>query len=145
MRHATSTAAGCAPRRSRPSARDARKQTQHITSSSSSSECSTSYAQQAAHQPSNPLPSPSRRATLSALLAATALSPLTAHASKLPAFADSAWEAMGGGPSDLFFPDDFLGVWDVTSTLVQVGLSHGHGMAWITTWHGLDNRMAWPG
>ncbi|PNH10897.1 hypothetical protein TSOC_002294 [Tetrabaena socialis] len=32
-----------------------------------------------------------------------------ASASKLPAFMDSGWEAMGGGPPDLFFPDDFLG------------------------------------
>lgn len=135
LRHVTSTAAGCAPRPSRPSSRDVRKQLRHITSCSSSSECSTSYAQQIAQQPSIALPSPSRRATLSALLAATALSPLPAHASKLPAFADSAWEAMGGGPSDLFFPDDFVGVWDVTSTLVQVGLPPWHGMAWDDYFH----------
>ena len=43
-----------------------------------------------------------------------------ATASKLPAFADSAWEAMGGGPADLYFPEQFMGVWDVTSLLTQV-------------------------
>jgi hypothetical protein len=37
------------------------------------------------------------------------------------AFADRAWEAMGGGPSDLTFPDSFVGTWDVRSTLVKVG------------------------
>lgn len=46
--------------------------------------------------------------------------PPAAAASKLPAFADSAWEAMGGGPSDLFFPEGFAGTWDVVSTLVKV-------------------------
>jgi len=43
-----------------------------------------------------------------------------AKASKLPAAADRAWEAMGGGPSDLFFPEPFLGQWDVSSVLVSV-------------------------
>lgn len=43
-----------------------------------------------------------------------------AAASKLPGFADSAWEALGGGPSDLTFPESWLGVWDVVSTLVKV-------------------------
>lgn len=51
-----------------------------------------------------------------------ALAPAPAHASKLPVFADKAWEAMGGGPSDLTFPDLFLGVWDVKSVLTQVGM-----------------------
>ena len=32
---------------------------------------------------------------------------------------------MGGGPSDLTFPDLFLGRWDVTSTLVKVDLPLG--------------------
>ncbi|MEW5319254.1 MAG: hypothetical protein WDW38_010417 [Sanguina aurantia] len=48
------------------------------------------------------------------------VSPSPACASRLPAFADRAWEALGGGPADLFFPDSFLGVWDVASTLVKV-------------------------
>lgn len=52
---------------------------------------------------------------------AALLGPAPASASRLPAFADRAWEAMGGGPADLFFPDSFLGVWDVASTLVKVG------------------------
>ena len=43
-----------------------------------------------------------------------------AKASKLPAAADRAWEVMGGGPSDLFFPEPFLGQWDVSSVLVSV-------------------------
>lgn len=43
-----------------------------------------------------------------------------ASASKLPGFADSAWEAMGGGPADLTFPDTWLGVWDVISVLNKV-------------------------
>jgi hypothetical protein len=47
------------------------------------------------------------------------LQPQAAGASKLGAAADSAWEAMGGGPADLTFPDNWLGVWDVTSTLVS--------------------------
>ncbi len=41
-----------------------------------------------------------------------------------PAF-DQVWESMGGGPSDLTFPDLFLGRWDVTSTLVKVDVPLG--------------------
>lgn len=48
------------------------------------------------------------------------MAPSGASASKLPAFADSAWEAMGGGPPDLFFPEEFLGTWEVTSVLLKV-------------------------
>lgn len=33
--------------------------------------------------------------------------PEPAAASKLGAAADSAWEAMGGGPADLTFPDSW--------------------------------------
>ena len=44
-----------------------------------------------------------------------ALLPPQAGASKLGTGTDSAWEALGGGPPDLFFPDDFLGVWLVCS------------------------------
>jgi len=60
---------------------------------------------------------------LQALAAGTAASlaaPQPAAASKLPAFADNAWEALGGGPADLYFPDSFLGVWQVSSVLVRV-------------------------
>jgi hypothetical protein len=55
-----------------------------------------------------------------ALLWGTTSASQPAHASKLPAFADRAWEAMGGGPSDLTFPAEFLGTWKVSSTLVNV-------------------------
>ena len=57
---------------------------------------------------------------VSALLAEPTCRPPEASASKLPAVADRAWEAMGGGPSDLFFPASFLGVWDVQSVLTSV-------------------------
>ena len=57
---------------------------------------------------------------VSALLAEPACRTPEASASKLPAVADRAWEAMGGGPSDLFFPASFLGVWDVQSVLTSV-------------------------
>ncbi|KAG2439703.1 hypothetical protein HYH02_010582 [Chlamydomonas schloesseri] len=43
-----------------------------------------------------------------------------AEASKLGGLADSAWEALGGGPSDLVFPEEFVGVWEVTSILTKV-------------------------
>lgn len=55
------------------------------------------------------------------LCAAYGVEPQPAAASKLGPAADSAWEAMGGGPADLTFPDSWLGVWDVTSTLVRAG------------------------
>lgn len=56
-----------------------------------------------------------------ALLAAASTSaPPAARASMLPAAADRAWEAMGGGPPDLFFPAGFLGTWDVISVLTAV-------------------------
>lgn len=44
----------------------------------------------------------------SAALVAAACPP-AAEASKLGGLADSAWEALGGGPSDLVFPDEFVG------------------------------------
>ncbi|KAG1659433.1 hypothetical protein FOA52_001104 [Chlamydomonas sp. UWO 241] len=44
----------------------------------------------------------------------------SAKASKLPPSVDAAWESMGGGPSDLYFPDSFLGEWDITSELTSV-------------------------
>eukprot|EP01023_Acetabularia_acetabulum_P048523 TRINITY_DN5136_c0_g1_i17.p1 TRINITY_DN5136_c0_g1~~TRINITY_DN5136_c0_g1_i17.p1 ORF type:complete len:317 (-),score=59.65 TRINITY_DN5136_c0_g1_i17:162-1112(-) len=42
-----------------------------------------------------------------------------AQASKLGAAVDSAWEKVGGGPADLFFPTPFQGVWEVDSVLVD--------------------------
>ena len=45
---------------------------------------------------------------------------LQAAASRLPAAIDRAWEAVGGGPADLVFPELFLGRWTATSTLVSL-------------------------
>ena len=42
-----------------------------------------------------------------------------------PRLVDQAWTAIGGGPSDLFFPDSFLGSWDVESVLTDVDLPMG--------------------
>ncbi|KAG2499710.1 hypothetical protein HYH03_002645 [Edaphochlamys debaryana] len=81
---------------------------------------STAGAHESGPGPS--LPRPGRRELLlggSALLAAVAAGG-PADASKLPPWADGAWEAIGGGPSDLVFPDEFLGVWDVVSVLVRL-------------------------
>eukprot|EP00798_Chlamydomonas_sp_ICE-L_P008882 gene8882-3761_t len=60
-----------------------------------------------------------------AMAAALGMGPGPAEASKLPGFADSAWEAMGGGGADLYFPDQFIGVWDVMSELVKLELPMG--------------------
>jgi hypothetical protein len=46
-------------------------------------------------------------------------------AAALPSVLDKAWVTMGGGPADLFFPDEFLGEWEVASTLVKVDLPCG--------------------
>ncbi|EFJ51227.1 hypothetical protein VOLCADRAFT_103598 [Volvox carteri f. nagariensis] len=51
--------------------------------------------------------------------AITACSASPASASKLP-FLDAGWEALGGGPADLVFPEEFLGAWEVTSVLTRV-------------------------
>ncbi len=48
-----------------------------------------------------------------------------AQASKLPAAFDRAWEQLGGGPADLVFPEPWLGVWQVQSTLTNVQLPLG--------------------
>lgn len=45
---------------------------------------------------------------------------LQAAASALPPAFDRAWEAIGGGPADLIFPELFLGRWVATSTLVKL-------------------------
>lgn len=65
--------------------------------------------------------SPTRRGILAAvpalgylLLSLNSLQlaqPPPAAASKLGPTADSAWEALGGGPADLTFPENWLGVW----------------------------------
>ena len=47
------------------------------------------------------------------------------QASKLPPVFDRAWEAIGGGPADLYFPADFLGRWNVSSILTGVDLPLG--------------------
>jgi len=44
----------------------------------------------------------------------------SAKASLAPPAVDRMWEAMGGGPGDLYFPEQFLGQWMVSSTLVSV-------------------------
>lgn len=69
------------------------------------------------------MPVPRRVALIATLsTAAATLVPHPAHATKLGAGVDKAWEAMGGGPADLVFPEVFAepGVWDVESTLVSV-------------------------
>jgi len=70
-------------------------------------------------------PSPvasSRRAALQAGAALLLSAPLSlpAKASYAPAAVDRAWEAFGGGPGDLYFPEVFLGEWTVNSTLVSL-------------------------
>lgn len=60
-----------------------------------------------------------RRVALLASIAAAAVAP-SAYASALGPGLDRAWEAMGGGPADLVFPERFAGIWDVESTLVSV-------------------------
>jgi hypothetical protein len=47
------------------------------------------------------------------------------EASILPKVADQAWEAIGGGPSDLYFPTSFLGTFDVSSLLVDISTPLG--------------------
>ena len=42
---------------------------------------------------------------------------LVCQAVSMPKEFDKAWEAIGGGPADLVFPEEFLGVWNVQSTL----------------------------
>ena len=46
-------------------------------------------------------------------------------ASVLPPSVDRAWEAIGGGPADLTFPEAFMGRWIVNSKLVRVDLPMG--------------------
>lgn len=59
------------------------------------------------------------------------LGPLTlslaegAQASKLGPGVDRVWEGVGGGPADLFYPESFVGTWDVASNLINVELPLG--------------------
>ena len=58
----------------------------------------------------------SRRAAIASVPALSALGlvvPKEAVASKLGPVGDRVWEAMGGGPADLVFPDAFVGAWEV--------------------------------
>ncbi|KAI3431864.1 hypothetical protein D9Q98_010615 [Chlorella vulgaris] len=69
-----------------------------------------------------------RRALLAAAAAAAVgvSAPVRpAAASKLPEALDRAWVGLGGGPADLVFPAEFLGVWDVESVLTGVELPKG--------------------
>lgn len=50
---------------------------------------------------------------------------LQAQGSLLPPAVDRAWEAIGGGPADLTFPDAFVGRWVVNSKLVKVDVPMG--------------------
>ncbi|PRW33134.1 hypothetical protein C2E21_7942 [Chlorella sorokiniana] len=77
----------------------------------------------AQHQPAS-LPRRRLLVAAAATLSAAAL-PRSAAASKLPAAVDRAWEGLGGGPADLVFPAQFLGVWDVDSVLRRVDLPLG--------------------
>lgn len=54
------------------------------------------------------------------MTAMTGLPCTPAKATKLGPAVDQAWERLGGGPSDLSFPIEFLGTWRANSTLVQV-------------------------
>ncbi len=42
------------------------------------------------------------------------------QAVSMPQAFDSAWSAVGGGPADLTFPDNFLGHWVAESTLSKI-------------------------
>lgn len=68
-----------------------------------------------------------RRSLVSSLGLGTVLPHITqsAQASKLPGFFDKAWEAIGGGPSDLYFPESFNGRWVVDATLTKVEMPLG--------------------
>jgi len=73
----------------------------------------------------------SRRAAIASVPALSALGlvvPKEAVASKLGPVGDRVWEAMGGGPADLVFPDAFVGAWEVVSTLVKVDTPQGEAM-----------------
>lgn len=64
----------------------------------------------------------SRRQLLQSASAAAALMQLApaCQASLLPEAVDNAWSSLGGGPSDLTFPELFAGTWRVQTTLTKV-------------------------
>ena len=67
-------------------------------------------------------------ATRRSILRALAAVP-TGSALALPNGAISeAWSKFGGGPSDLTFPEEFLGTWVVYNTLTRVSLPQGEDM-----------------
>lgn len=49
-------------------------------------------------------------------------------AQALSSAANTAWEALGGGPADLYYPDEFVGAWQVVSELVDVEAPLGEEM-----------------
>ena len=68
-----------------------------------------------------------RRILLSSAALSSALASLTepAEASKLPGIFDKAWEKIGGGPADLYFPEAFAGRWIVDAVLTKVEMPLG--------------------
>ena len=48
------------------------------------------------------------------------ISLLFLQAVSMPQAFDNAWSAVGGGPPDLVFPDNFLGHWLTESTLSKI-------------------------
>lgn len=50
------------------------------------------------------------------------------EASRLGPAVDQVWEQVGGGPSDLSFPSEFLGTWRVQSTLVEAQAPFGEDL-----------------
>eukprot|EP00892_Ulva_mutabilis_P005668 jgi/Ulvmu1/3473/UM016_0093.1 len=50
----------------------------------------------------------------------TAALQLAAPPNALAGVLSDTWQAIGGGPPDLYFPDEFLGTWTVRSTLASV-------------------------
>lgn len=90
-----------------------------IVQASCSNHCTT-------HKPTRNEPNLNRRLVLASMPPAFLVtSDLQAQAVTLPSGADMLWESLGGGPPDLFYPEEFLGLWRVTSTLVDLELPLG--------------------
>ena len=47
------------------------------------------------------------------------------QAMNMPQAFDNAWSAIGGGPADLVYPEEFLGRWLTESTLTKVEMPLG--------------------
>ncbi|KAI7839807.1 hypothetical protein COHA_006605 [Chlorella ohadii] len=116
---ASSSCSGAARQQLPPPQRRQRRLAACCLPPSASEPCGASQ-----EQPALILPRRGLLTVLAAALGGAAL-PWPASASKLPAAVDRAWEGLGGGPADLVFPDQFLGVWDVESVLRQVELPLG--------------------